>query len=124
MSNIAICFYGHIRTWEKTKYSFIENVLDSLYPIIPDIFIHTYDLSNLHSDLYYSEEEIKSMMIFKNKFGVEIIPKIIVVANSKDYTEEIAKEAENIYKNSSQGTQNTLAIVKKIYLCHQEMKNY
>ena len=124
MSNFAICFSGHIRTWEKCKQSFIENVLDAVYPIIPDIFVHTYDIANVNSDKYYTQEEVETLMSFTNKFGVEIKPKIVKVVNFKEYMNEISQEAENVEQNSSTCTQRNLATVKKIYLCYQEMKKY
>lgn len=125
MTKFAICFYGHIRTWDKTKESFINNILESVYPVIPDIFIHTYDISNVNSTLFYSKEEIAQMMIFTLKNGIVINPKVIVVDNNTLYANIVTRESESILDtNDPNGTLRTFSMLKKIYLSYQKMKEY
>jgi len=123
LKKFAIGFYGHIRTWEKTKESFITNILDSVNPVIPDIFIHTYDISNVSSDKYYTNSEIQDMLTFKLPNNTEIIPKILEIDNSTEYCSNIQKELETIY-HPDPNTFNTLCTMKKIYLCHENIKKY
>jgi hypothetical protein len=128
--SFAICFYGHIRTWEQTKQSFIDNILNSIYPTIPDIFVHTYDdNNNLNSTKTYTENEIQELLQLKLSNNTIINPKKIVIDNFTSYQENIINEANNnnlVYwgYGDNFGVYKTLSEIKKIYLSYMLMKNY
>ena len=125
MTKFAICFYGHIRTWEKTKSSFIEKVLDAVYPVIPDIFIHTYDESNVNSNFFYTSEQIYDMMIFTPKNGDKIYPKSIIIQDNRKTQHENYIESQPLFICGDEfGTPKTLSAVKKVHLSYQLMKQY
>jgi hypothetical protein len=122
MKKFAICFYGHIRTWNLCKENFTTNVIESLHPILPDIFVHTYDKNNVVSDIIHTEEEINGMFIFDLKSGETIIPKKIIVENNDKAQEKNKIESQEI--GYEIGTSKTYSVIKKIKLSHDLMKEY
>jgi hypothetical protein len=125
MTEIAICFYGHIRTWDLCKENFTKNVLESLYPIIPDIFVHTYDKNDIISDIIYTEDEINKMITFRMNSGETIVPKIVIVEDNDQVQEQNKIESRCLWeKGDPDGTTKAYSIVKKIKHSHQLMKDY
>lgn len=125
MTRCTILFTGHIRTWEKCKESFLTNIIEPNYPIIPDIFVRTYDIKNSGSDKHFTEQEIKDMMAFTLKSGETVIPKSVVVVKEAEYREEITHEMQPLLNNDPPlGTYNLLCKLKNIYLCYESIKQY
>lgn len=59
MEKVAICLHGHIRSWEKCKPHFMENI----YGVVPnpDVFIHTFDEQTNGSEVKFTNDDIKAM---------------------------------------------------------------
>lgn len=82
---ISICFTGHLRTFEKCKESFEKNILDTIYPIIPDIFFSIYDRQDVNSEKYYTKDELNNLLQFNLKNGDTLYPKLINVIDNDEY---------------------------------------
>ena len=124
-TRFAILLTGHIRTWDKCRESFIANIIEPNYPIIPDIFVRTYDIKNSGSDKYFTEQEIKDMMVFTLKNGETVVPKSITIIKDAEYREEITREMEPLLGfEPPNGIYNLLSKVKTIHLCYETIKQY
>jgi hypothetical protein len=108
---ISICISGFIRTWEYTKYSFINTLCKD---IKPDIFIHTYrqnyfEFSSNREDIFYSESDIRDMFKDFNIKGLiiedrdDFLPLLIEQNNKylecKNNTYSIAESSDNLSKS-------------------------
>lgn len=125
MAKVAICLHGHIKTWNQCKSSFIEKVLDSIYPVIPDIFVHTYDRESLTGSKIYTQEEIEELTTFELASGTIITPKSIIIEKNDIVIPDIRKvagEIDNI--NDVEGTFHTLHHAKKVYFAYEQLKNH
>lgn len=129
---VAICFYGHLRSWDQTKNSFVTNILESMYPVIPDIFIHTFDKVNNDSLTSLSTQDIQNKLNSSFKlptYNVTIQPKKIVVDNTEEFHSQIQQEAmsNNLYAfgyGDIHGVDKTLKEIKKISLSYNLMKDF
>jgi len=124
----AICLYGHVRTWNnKCKDSLIKHILEPIYPVIPDIFVHTYDKNTNRDDntIYYTQKQIKDMLVFTLSNGTVITPKVVVIQSNDEAQTQNRIESEPLFSHGDPGqTPNTYALVKKVYMCYEEMKKY
>jgi hypothetical protein len=134
---IAICISGFLRTWEYTKKSFIEQLLqdkDNEY----DLFIHTY-YQNLYeftaekSDKVLSKQEIEDLFT-----GLNI--KVLSIENRDETLPLLFKESEKYKHVSNYGLQQqessdkdsisipigvrTYDHLRKLHLCNESRKIY
>lgn len=124
-TKVAICLHGHIKTWSQCKASFIEKILESIYPVVPDIFVHTYDRESLTGTKYYTQSEIEALTTFELSSGTTITPKSIVIEQNDVVIPEnrqVATQIDNF--NDIEGTCLVLTYVKKVYLAYEQLKNY
>ena len=91
MKKFAICLNGNIKCWDNCKASFINNILEKVYPVIPDIFIH------LYSRKTYKQDTDPSKYVFELSSGEKIAPKKIIIKN-EGVEKRNVKEAEKLYK--------------------------
>ena len=123
MTKLAVLFCGYIKQWEKSKKSFINNVLNAVYPVIPDIFVHTYN------DVY-STSEIYSMTQFTLLSGDIIYPKSVFIENNEIVEETIKTEGIGLLEgiDDSIGDENTLyetlKTIKKIFTGYKALEEY
>ena len=65
MTKFCVVLYGPLRTWTRTKDSFVEKILDAVYPVVPDIFVHTYDRNDSTNEIYYSFSKLPQFVTLK-----------------------------------------------------------
>jgi len=134
---IAICISGFVRTWEYTKKSFIEQILQDKSNEY-HIFIHTYN-QNLYEataekqDMFLSENEIKSLFD-----GLNV--KVLIIEDRTETLPIIIKDSEK-YKHLSNyhlqqpesSDKNSITIpigartydhLRKLHLCNETRKKY
>lgn len=134
---IAICISGFLRTWEYTKKSFIEQLLqdkDNEY----DLFIHTY-----YQNLYEFTAEKKDILLTKKEIedlfeGLNV--RVLIIENRDELLPLILKESEkyshisnyNLKQlESSDNNSKTIPIgartydhLRKIHLCNESRRLY
>jgi len=124
-TKVAICLHGHIKTWSQCKSSFLEKVLESIYPVVPDIFVHTYDRESLSGTKYYTQSEIEALTTFELSSGTIITPKVITIEQNDVVMPEIRIVAQQIDNfNDVEGTFLNLSYAKKVYLAYEQLKTY
>lgn len=114
----AICIYGHIRTWMKTKESFMKYVRN----INPkaDIFVHTY--------VQHSNTAKDSL----EKYGLDVVRDMMNGLDAVSLTVEdmddlhLEEEASKYYRHSDDHNKvnNHYSQFRKIYTCHQALLEY
>ena len=119
---IAICFHGiNLNQWENSKSSFVSNVLDKIFPTVPDIFVHTFD------NCGFSSTEIDKMMTFQLTNSVEIKPKQIIIENSASVNSNNKVLYEPLLRYSygdPELTKSLFTEVKKINDAYESIKQY
>ena len=119
---IAICFHGiELNKWENSKSSFVNNILDAIFPIVHDIFIHTFD------NCGFSSNEIDQMMTFTLTNSQIIKPKLIVIENlaSVNTQNQILYDPLLQYSyGDPELTKSLFTEVKKIYDAYESIKQY
>lgn len=115
---VAVCLYGHIRTWENCKDSFVG----TFNGLNPDVFVHTYDIKNTGSDVKYTNEQINNLLT-----GINV--KTIVVEKNDDIYNNVFNTAQNYVQydydsHSPQRAYNVYSELRKINLCYQLLKQY
>lgn len=128
---VSICFTGHLRTFEKCKESFEKNILDEIYPNIPDIFFSVYDREDLNSNKYYTKAELNDILYFNLKNGDKLYPKIInVIDNDKYQQDRINVETTRLLNNNhslrhiSNDFLNLSGITRNILDTYNRLLNY
>jgi hypothetical protein len=122
MTKLAIIFCGYIKNWEQSKKSFIDNILNTVYPVIPDIFIHTYDNTYSTTEIYYMTQ----FTLLSNDI---IYPKSVFI-EPNDMTECIKDEMSELLHDidHSIGDETTLyetvKTIKKIYTGYKALEDY
>jgi len=134
---IAICISGFLRTWEYTKKSFIEQLLqdkDNEY----DLFIHTY-CQNLYectaekNDILLTKKEIEDLFD-----GLNL--RVLTVEDRDELLPSLLKESEKYKHISNYNLEqpessdiNSISIpigartydhLRKLHLCNESRKNY
>jgi hypothetical protein len=125
MTKFCVVLYGPLRTWTRTKDSFVEKILDAVYPVVPDIFVHTYDRNDSTNEIYYSQKDVNELMVFPLKDGKSLKPKLIVVEKFDEVMAQNLEESKELFnRGSSRNTPRVYSDVKKIYRAYQDMKKY
>lgn len=121
MKKFAICLHGNIQHWDSCRDSFLNNILEKSYPIIPDIFIHLYSRKSSKKDISIIEDEF----IFNLSSGEKIIPKKIIVDNEVISKRNIKKEAAELYKYADAISIDTAFLeLKSMNTSYKLMKEY
>lgn len=119
---IAICFHGiNLNKWETTKSSFVTNILDPIFPLIPHIFVHTFD------NCGYSAQEINNMMTFELTNSQVISPKQVIIENFASVTSQNNITSTPLLEFSygqPELTRSLFTEVKKINDAYQTIKDY
>ena len=132
---LAICLPGFIRTWEKSKPSFLKNLVQNHDC---DLFVHTYnqnyfEYSSNKKDVLYTDNEIISMFDGFNLRKIEIEDRE-EIRESLERESEKYKDIRNYsinIKESSGGKDNYINLgiriydqLRKIYLVNKLRKEY
>lgn len=129
---IAICISGFIRTWEYTKYNFIEALCKKL-PTLPDIFVHTYNQNFYDSDVevpsneYLEQKEIECLLNGINLISLvvedrdealkELQEKGKKFINHKQYNRLFPESGDSLSKDIPYGLR-IMDQLRKIELCN------
>ena len=117
MKKFAICLNGNIKCWDNCKASFINNILEKVYPIIPDIFVHLYSKKSSKQDI--------PKFVFELSSGEKIVPKKIITENEGTTKRNVQKETEKIYKYGDKTSIDTSFLeLKSMNNSYNLMKEY
>jgi len=94
MKRFAICLNGNIEFWDTCKDSFINNILEKAYPVIPDIFIHLYSKKSSKTDISIIEKKF----VFVLSSGQKISPTKIIIENEGAAKRNVKKDVNELYK--------------------------
>lgn len=117
---VGICLYGHIRSWESCKNSFLNMIYNGLQT--PDVFVHTYDVKNTSSVIKYTDDDVKQML-------ADLNVKTCVVEKADDIYLDVFNKSQQYLNvdheyHDPQHTYKVYSELRKIYLCYQLLKQY
>lgn len=111
MKKIAVLMYGHLRTYEKTFKSLIDNIVKANDCVDVDIFISTWDDKNVNSDKLLDKDIENVISRYKPKM-IDIVSK-----DSDKYTKHLLSSIEG---NSIMAINTSFSIIN----CHNMMFDY